>query len=264
MGSEGFSMYAEINPDSLMKALNPVTKLVDEAKLHISEDGLQTKAVDAANVGMVELTLDSDEFDRLESDDVTLGVNLNAFTRQLQDIADEPVGDEEQTLHIKLDDDTHRVSMWASPGSMEFTMALLDAESIREEPDIPDMDLPGRVQLMSSYFSHAVKTADNSSDHISVGMDADDNTFQLAASGDTDDWVANVPDDHHAISNLEAASVTSMFSLDYFDDMRKGIPKNVPLTMEIGNEFPVRMMFEFLDGNADVTYMVAPRIESED
>ncbi len=257
-------MYAAINPDSLMKALEPVTTLVDEAKLHVSENGIHTKAVDPANVGMVEMHLGRDEFEELETDELVLGVNLKMFMRQIQDIADEPVGDEEQTLHLELNEETRRVSIWATPGSMEFTMSLIDPESIRQEPDIPEMDLPGQVQVMSSYFDHAVKTAKNYSEHITLGMNDDDGTFYMSANGDTDDWEAVLEDDHHAVHSLETATVKSIFSLDYFDDIRKGIPSNVSVDMEMGEEFPVRIMFDFLDSNAAVTYMIAPRIESDD
>jgi len=92
-------MYAAINPDDLMSALATVTTLVDEAKIRVNENGVTIKAVDPANVGMVEMHLDRDAFERLETgvendpdtDEVVLGVNLNNFTSQLKDIADEPI-----------------------------------------------------------------------------------------------------------------------------------------------------------------------------
>lgn len=257
-------MYAEINPNSLLKALQPVTQLVDEAKLHVSESGIHTKAVDPANVGMVEMHLDREEFETLKTDNLVLGVDLNTFLNQIQDISDEPVGDEEQTLHLELDEDTRKVRIWATPGSMEFTMALIDPDSIRQEPNLPDMELPGTMQVMSSYFEHAVKTAKNYSEHITVGMDNEKDVFYMSANGDTDDWETMLKHDHHAISHLETATVNSIFSLDYFDDVRKGIPSDVMIDMEVGEEFPIRIMFEFLDENASVTYMIAPRIESDD
>lgn len=258
-------MYAEIDPDSLTKALDPVTQLVDEAKLHVSDDGIHTKAVDPANVGMVEMNLDEDEFETLDiNEPLVLGVNLNTFVSQINDIAAEPVGDEEQTLHIELNESTRKVSMWASPGSMEFTMALIDPDSIRQEPDIPDMELPGAVDVRSSYFAHAVKTAKNYSEHITFGMDANDDVFYMSAHGDTDDWEAVLDDTHHAVQYLETETVKSIFSLDYFDDVQKGIPSNTEVSMEMGEQFPVRILFDFLESNVSVTYMIAPRIESDD
>lgn len=264
-------MYASINPEDMMSALATVTTLVDEAKIRINENGMDIKAVDPANVGMVEMHLDSDAFDRLETgldddaetNEVLLGVNLNNFTSQLKDIADEPVGDEDQTLHIELDEKTRKLSIWSVPGSMEFTTALIDPESIRQEPDLPQMDLPGQVQVMSNYLAHAIKTSDKYSEHVSAGMNEDDQTFYMSAEGDTDDWNAVLDESHFSVQSLTAATVASTFSLNYFDDIRKGIPDDVPVTIELGEEFPVRLLFSFLDSNADITYMIAPRIQSE-
>ncbi len=262
-------MYAEISPDSLIKALEPVTTLVDEAKLHVTDDGIYTKAVDPANVGMVEMNISSDEFGTLkipdDKDELLLGVNLKRFTRQVQDINDEPVDtdDVEQTLHIELNESTRRITMWATPGSMEFTLSPLDPDSIRQEPDIPDMELPGRVELKSTYFTHAVKTAENYGDHITVGMDGEEDIFKMQAEGDTDDWEARLNRDHSSVDALETATVTSMFSLDYFKDIRKGLQDDIVVAMELGQEFPIRMMFDFLDSNVSVTYMIAPRIEDK-
>lgn len=246
-----------------MDALDPVLTLVDEAKLHISENGIHIKAVDPANVGMVEMELDSDEFEELETDDLVLGVNLTRFMSQIQDIDDEPVGDEEQTLHIELDEKTRKVAVWGTPGSMEFTMSLIDPESIRQEPDIPDMELPGYAEIMSSYFNHAMKTADKYSEHITFGMDGENGSFFMTADGDTDDFNATLDSDHHSLQALDPASVSSIYSLDYFDDIRKGVPDDISVEMELGEEFPTRLHFEYLGGNASVAYTIAPRIEED-
>jgi len=264
-------MYAAINPDDLMSALATVTTLVDEAKIRVNENGVTIKAVDPANVGMVEMHLDRDAFERLETgvendpdtDEVVLGVNLNNFNSQLKDIADEPIGEDEQTLHIEMNEETRKLSIWGVPGSMEFTTALIDPDSIRQEPDIPSMDLPGHVLVMSSYLDHAVKTAKKYSEHITLGINDDDASFYMTAEGDTDDWNAVLDEEHFAVESLTTANVASIFSLDYFDSIRKGIPKNVSVKIEMGQEFPVRIMFNFLDSNASVKYMIAPRIQEE-
>jgi proliferating cell nuclear antigen len=258
-------MVAEINPDDLLSALGTVTTLVDEAKLRISNQGLLTKAVDPANVAMVELFLDADGFDRLDVDSdgsLLLGVNLDRLTSQVSDIADEPVGDKEQTLHLELNEESRKLRMWAEPGSLEFTMALIDPDSIRQEPDLPDMDLPAQTAVTTEYMIHTIKTASNYSEHVSISMSKDPDAFTMRVSGDTADLDVSLDQNHPAIQSLETTDVSSTFSLDYLDDMRKGIPKDAVLDIRAGENFPMKMSFNTLDGNADVTYVVAPRIES--
>jgi len=45
--------------------------------------------------------------------------------------------------------------------------------------------------------------------------------------------------------------------------MNKAIPKDAEVEMELGEEFPVKMHFDFAEGQGRVTYMLAPRIQSE-
>lgn len=45
--------------------------------------------------------------------------------------------------------------------------------------------------------------------------------------------------------------------------MNKAIPKDAEVTTELGEEFPVKMHFEFAEGDGHVTFMLAPRIQSD-
>jgi proliferating cell nuclear antigen len=261
------AIAAEINPDDLLSVLGTVTTLVDEAKLHISDQGLLTKAVDPASVAMVELFLDADGFERLDVDSdgsLLLGVDLDRLTSQISDIADEPVGDEEQTLHLELDEESRKLHVWADPGSLEFTTALIDPDSIRQEPDLPEMELPAQTRVTTEYMMHTVKTASNYSNHLTIEMSTDPDELTMKASGDTADLDVNLDEEHPAIQSLETTDVSSIFSLNYLDDMRKGIPKDAVLDIRVGDNFPMKMMVDTLNGNAEITYMVAPRIESDE
>ena len=45
--------------------------------------------------------------------------------------------------------------------------------------------------------------------------------------------------------------------------MNRAIPKNGEVTVDLGEEFPVRISFEIAEGMGSVTYMLAPRIQSD-
>jgi len=45
--------------------------------------------------------------------------------------------------------------------------------------------------------------------------------------------------------------------------MNKAIPTDAEVTVELGEEFPVKMHFDIAEGSGNVTYMLAPRIQSE-
>jgi len=45
--------------------------------------------------------------------------------------------------------------------------------------------------------------------------------------------------------------------------MNKAIAKDGEVTTELGEEFPVKMHFDIAEGQGSVTFMLAPRIQSD-
>ncbi len=244
---------AIVDADTLRTALDSVSVLVDECKIHLEEDGLRIRAVDPANVGMVDLSLDAAAFESYEADGGLIGVNLT----RLEDIAG--MADADQLVHLELDEETRKLQIRID--GLEYTLALIDPDSIRQEPELPDLDLSSEVVIEGSDIDRAVRAADMVSDHIALGVDADAELFYVDAEGDTDDVHLELGEDD--LIALTAGDAHSLFSLDYLKDMNKAIPKDGEVTLELGEEFPVKIHFEVAEGQGKVTYMLAPRIQSE-
>ncbi|MUV90515.1 DNA polymerase sliding clamp [Halapricum sp. CBA1109] len=244
---------AIVSATTLQSALDSVSVLVDECKIHLEADGLQIRAVDPANVGMVDLTLDAAAFESYEADGGLIGVNLS----RLEDIAG--MADSDQLIHLELDEETRKLHI--AIDGLEYTLALINPDSIRQEPDLPDLDLSAQIVLEGRDIDRAVKASDMVSDHIALGVDADADLFYVDAEGDTDDVHFELA--AADLIDLQAGDARSLFSLDYLKDMNKAIPKDAEVTMELGQEFPVKMHFEIAEGQGNVTYMLAPRVQSD-
>ncbi len=249
-GTKMFS--AIVRADTLQATLDSVGVLVDECKIHLESEGLEIRAVDPANVGMVDLSLDGDAFESYEADGGVIGVNLS----RLADIAGMASGD--QLVHLDLDEETRKLHI--SIDGLEYTLALIDPDSIREEPDLPELDLPANIVIEGRDIDRAVTAADMVSDHIELGVDAGNDVFYVAAEGDTDDVHLELDEDD--LIDLAAGEASSLFSLDYLKDMNRAIPKDAEVTVELGEEFPVKLHFDIAEGKGSVTYMLAPRIQS--
>jgi proliferating cell nuclear antigen len=243
---------AIVSADTLISALDSVSVLVDECKINLNEDGIAIRAVDPANVGMVDLTLSAEAFESYETDGGLIGVNL----ARLEDIAG--MADAGQLVELELDEETRKLNIQID--GLEYTLALIDPDSIREEADLPDLDLAAEVVLEGADIDRAVRAADMVSDHIALGVDADTETFDVQAEGDTDDVHLSLG--RADLIELTAGPAHSLFSLDYLRDMNKAIPNDAEVRLELGEEFPVKMHFEFAEGDGQVTYMLAPRIQS--
>ncbi|MFB6113300.1 MAG: DNA polymerase sliding clamp [Halodesulfurarchaeum sp.] len=244
---------AIVSADTLRTTLDSVSVLVDECKIHLDEEGLAIRAVDPANVGMVDLELDADAFESYQADGGVIGVNLS----RLEDIAG--MAESGQLVHLELDEETRKLQITID--GLEYTLALIDPDSIRQEPDLPDLDLPAEIVIEGADIDRAVRAADMVSDHIALGVDVENEYFYVNAEGDTDDVKLELG--AADLIALELGDAHSLFSLDYLKDMNKAIPKNGEVTVELGEEFPVKLHFEIAEGLGNVTYMLAPRIQSD-
>ncbi|MFD1513180.1 DNA polymerase sliding clamp [Halomarina rubra] len=244
---------AIVSSGTLRAALDSVGVLVDECKIRLDEDELTIRAVDPANVGMVDLSLSPAAFESYETDGGVIGVDLSRLEEMVK------MASADQLVHLELDEETRKLHIQID--GLEYTLALIDPDSIRQEPDLPDLDLAANIVLEGSHIDRAVKAADMVSEHIVLGVNEDEDHFYVDAQGDTDDVHFEL--DREDLIDLTAGDAHSLFSLDYLKEMNKAIPKDAEVTVELGEDFPVKMHFDIAEGQGNVTYMLAPRIQSD-
>ena len=244
---------AIVSASTLQDALDSVSVLVDECKVRLNEGALSIRAVDPANVGMVDLTLEAAAFESYEADGGVIGVNL----ARLEDIAG--MANSGDLIHLELDEETRKLHI--ETDGLSYTLALIDPDSIRQEPDIPDLDLPGEIVVEGAQLDRGITAADMVSDHIRLRVDEADEAFFVEAEGDTDD--VDLELGREDLIALTAGPADSLFSLDYLKDMNRAIPGDAEGTVELGEEFPVKLHYGFAEGLGQTTFMLAPRIQSD-
>ena len=244
---------AIVGASTFQDALDSVSVLVDECKIRLNEEELSIRAVDPANVGMVDLTLEAAAFESYEADGGVIGVNL----ARLEDIAG--MANSGDLIHLELDEETRKLHIEID--GLSYTLALIDPDSIRQEPDIPDLDLASEIVVEGAQLDRGIKAADMVSDHIRLRVDEADEAFFIEAEGDTDDVDLELT--REDLIALTAGPADSLFSLDYLKDMNKAIPSDAEVTVELGEEFPVKLHYGFAEGLGNVTFMLAPRIQSD-
>lgn len=239
----------------LIAMLEPLAQLVTETRMHVSEDGLVMPMVDPANVGMVKVNAPASAFDTFETHtDLELGFNLS----RVMDLLSIPESDDRVT--VTFDSERRKLRVEGERG-FEATLALIDPDSIRESAEQPDLDLPAEIVIEPDHLEQARRAADMVSDHICFGVDPDEEVFFASAEGDTDDVKLELERDD--LVDLTAEKARSLYSLDYVTDIAKPIPSDTEVTIELGEEFPMLLSYDLLDGQVSVETMIAPRIQSE-
>jgi proliferating cell nuclear antigen len=136
---------------------------------------------------------------------------------------------------------------------------LIDPRSIRQAPNLPDLDYPAICRLDGDDLNLAVTAGKKVSDHLYVVVDEDQPELRFEARGDTDSVTyRREPADLVA---FEPGDATSKFALDHLKRVNRALPTGPTRRLQIGNTIPlvVRSPFPYADGT--VQYLLAPRTD---
>ncbi|HPJ31018.1 MAG TPA: DNA polymerase sliding clamp [Methanothrix sp.] len=244
---------AVISAETLRDAVEAVSSLVDEVKFTLSENGVELKAVDPANVAMVSFRLNSEAFEYFKATPGEIGVDLVRLSDVLS------MADRGENVTLELDEENHKLKIGVN--SLSYTLSLIDPSAIRKEPRVPELDLPAHVILPGAQLRKAVRAAEKVSDHVVLGVaDDPEDQFYMEAKGDIDSLKLKMPGTE--LLGLKPGKARSLFSLDYLADMSKAIGKAQEVKLEMGVDYPLRISFKLGQG-VEINYLLAPRIEQE-
>jgi proliferating cell nuclear antigen len=246
-------LKATIDAEIFKEAIESISALVPECRLHTTEAGISTRAVDTANVAMVSLELKKEAFDSYKATKSQLGIDLSKM-KNIFNMAGK--GD---LISLELADNAQKMSV--SVHGYHYSITLLDTNTIRKDPNPPSINLPGKIIISGEDFNNAMKAAAVISDKIALGINPKDKTFYLIAEGDTDHIRREFGKDE--LKALTPSEARSLFSLDYLKDMGKVMGKSAEVEIFLGIDHPVRFSFDIAGGNGHVEYLLAPRIEAD-
>jgi proliferating cell nuclear antigen len=242
---------AKVKAEILKGIIDVTSPLVNEVKFNITKDGISLRAVDPAHVAMVDLNLKNDAFEEYDATEVELGIDMDKFASIMR------LANSGNSVSLEFDEKANRLII--SIGNLVRKMALIDTAGM-PDPKMPNLELPGKVVLKASEILQGVRASEAVSDHLSLTMNKDN--FELFAEGDTDTVNLTLPKD--ILEDLSAnGKYKSLFSIDYFSNMIKPVKGDEPITIYLGNDNPTRVEFDIADTKGHVTYLLAPRIESE-
>lgn len=246
-------LKATIDADIFREAIDAISALIPECRLHTDETGISTRAVDTANVAMVALTLKKEAFDTFKATNSQLGIDLMKM-KNIFGMAGK--GD---LINIEMADNAQKMSV--SVHGYHYSITLLDTNTIRKDPNPPTINLPGKIVIKGDDLNNAMKAAAVISDKIALGINPKDQIFYLVAEGDTDNIRREFSKDE--LVSLTPVEARSLFSLDYLKDMGKVMSKAAEVEIFLGIDHPVRFSFDIAGGNGHVEYLLAPRIEAD-
>ena len=248
---------ARIKADNLKEFIGTVGSLVDEAKLNISEEGLQIKAVDPSHVAMIEANLVKSAFDSYEAKSMEMGLDIDKFKNVLT------VASKDDMVELEMDDKLNRLVV--NIGNLTRAMPLLDTSGM-PDPKVPSLDLPASVSVAVGEIGQGLKASKSVSDHIALSTTKD--SFRLVCEGDNQNSV-DVSLGKDQLEKLDSAEdATSLFSLEYFALMVNSLPSDRILHINLGSDLPVKIdadlaVDDMTGAQGNVKFLLAPRIDRD-
>lgn len=251
-------LHTSIRAGVLDTTLDVLKTAADEAILRVGKEGLDVALTDPGNVMVHFVDIDAAAFEQVPGGQFALGMNLE----RLQDAIDK--AEDHSTVTLALNTETRRLNV--TYGNVDVDLAMIDPDSIRDEPDLPDVELPNRWSMTPEQFADGVDVVDLVTDHIRMSVDAGDGTLTLRGEGDIDTATVTFgPGDFVDHEFHETAE--SLYSMDYIKEITKGMKgagvASDGVQFRAGNELPLRVFWDYADGHAEVQALLAPRIESE-
>ena len=248
---------ARIKADSIKEFIGTVGALVDEAKLNVTEDGIQVKAVDPSHVAMIEANLVKSAFDSYEAAPVEMGIDVDKFKTVLA------VAGKEDMVDMEKDDSLNRLVV--NIGNLTRAMPLLDTSGM-PDPKVPSLDLPAFISVSVNEISQGLKASKSVSDHIALSTTKD--SFRLVCEGDNQNKV-DLSLGKDQLEKLDSSEdATSLFSLEYFALMVNSLPSDRILHINLGSDLPVKVdadlaVDDMTGAQGNVKFLLAPRIDRE-
>ncbi|EMA67583.1 DNA polymerase sliding clamp [Halorubrum aidingense JCM 13560] len=252
-----------IRAEVLQQVVDQLLTVVDEAIFRLGYDGLSVTAVDPANVAMVDIGVEPGAFESVGEGMFPIGLNL----QRLDDYIDGASGADPITLTFQPE----TLSVEIEHTNVEVEMAGINTDMMRDEPDIPDLDLDSEFTADAGLVTEAIENSALVSDHVELESAVDDGKLVICGHGDTDDIKTVLEPDEMSEANF-ASDAVAMYSVPYltggstqgskYSGILKPVSSGTDLQVRFAEDTPMKMDYEFADGFGTVQMMLAPRIQS--
>jgi len=235
------------NPKILSDVIGIISELVSEVKLKVDMNGMSIVAIDPANVALVSFKLPASGFSALEATSETLGISLDSLKNVLRRCSTGSslvMKTEDNVLDIEIHDKITK----------KFTLALIEIET--EDKQVPSLEFTSKVEMSSADFTASVEDCMIVADACTFAVK--EGKFVVEAKG-----LNSAKNEFSGDEvKLEGGDSKSRYSLEYLQKFTKGAKISDKLKINFSDDYPLKI--EFRTDLAELVFVLAPRVETED
>jgi proliferating cell nuclear antigen len=239
-------------------AMSAMATIVDEGTFHITDTGLQLRAMDPSRVAMVDFEWSKAMFeDFVLEKPQALCFAISTLIKLIRKT------DKDDQIELNLIAGNKLQVSIVGKGNRVFTMPLLEASA--EEVPTPKITFNVNIKLTVEALQNALGDAAVVSDHIKI--EADSEKLVFSAAGDLLGATATMLKGSESLLAFEVKeSQRAVFSLIYLTDITACAQAVSDVAvLEFSTDMPLKLTF--LQAQPDIArlaYYVAPRIEPDE
>ena len=241
---------AELSDSNILKtSFDAISSIVDEVQIQTDSEGFRLDALDRSHITFVHLELKSSLFDEFVCDEPE---KINIDTDEFMKVLKRSKSTDRVIMSL---DEGNFIITFEGEAKRTFKIRLIDIEY--ESPTPPQLNSPTKFEIPFNLLKDSIQDMDLFSDKITLMVDSE--KFRASAEGEFGD--ANIEYIHGEKIDTEAKSV---FSLEKIREMLKADKFSEMAIINLGTDIPLYLTLRRVDGEGELSFLLAPRIESED
>jgi len=244
-------MFKAVLSDSniLKTSFDAISSIVDEVQMQADTEGLKLDALDRSHITFVHLELKSGVFDMYSCDEP---LKINVDTEELMKVLKRGKSDDMSELDV---DESNLIINFEGEARRTFKIHLIDIEY--EPPTPPQLEYPTEFEIPFTLLKNSIQDIDIVSDKISLIVDED--KFIASAEGEFGDATIEYLHGEKIEDNAK-----SVFSLEKIKEMLKADKFSEAVVLRLGNDMPLNLSLKMASDEGELSFLLAPRIESEE
>ena len=244
-------MFKAVLSDSniLKTSFDAISSIVDEVQMQAASDGMKLDALDRSHITFVHLELKSAVFDEYSCKEP---LKINVDTEELMKVLKRAKADDMVELSV---DEGNLILTFEGEARRTFKIRLIDIEY--EAPSPPQLEYPTEFDIPFNLLKNSIQDIDIVSDKISLIVDQD--KFIASAEGEFGDATIEYLHGEKIDDNAK-----SVFSLEKIKEMLKADKFSETAFLRLGNDMPLNLSLKMPQDEGELSFLLAPRIESEE
>lgn len=253
--SAGAKVIVKARADVLANYFRLISAVSDEALIIADHRGLFCATVDPAHIQGIEVLLEKERIEISgQSESYQFAVDADILANYLKDF-------EAEDMLLCLEEKEHKSTISFFTENTTFTWDCLDTAGFKQ-PELKlwnNSHLVARTCVEASRLTKALKLGAFISNPALV-MHENDSDLHVEFSGDKGSLRASIPAKIVSLQDTKMAEARSLFPLEYLENLLRPIPRGIPISIELGIDYPVIIIWRQFD--TSVRTAISPRIDS--